>query len=210
MEWVSLHCFWEGNACWTLTTAWTMARDPQFIILLSGVLYRFALKTVSSSMLVIPWCCAYFVLVKMPSCIWAHFILTFSLGAVSTLSTVKTNHTVPFPRIQSLPSSGLLKQTRCCRHFTRSYLPLSSPFHRFPVILSTLFMVSYLHSLKRYFLISKLWPMLHLVLIYLSATFSVCPDQTHPFQSKVNSPLLRDSYSRIGWPLLPVNFYCTC
>lgn len=108
MEWVSLHCFWEGNACWTLTTAWTMARDPQFIILLSGVLYRFPLKTVSSSILVIPWCCAYFVLVKMPSCIWAHFILTSSLGAVSVLSTVKTNYTVPFLRIQSLPSSDLI------------------------------------------------------------------------------------------------------
>lgn len=89
MEWVSLHCFWEGNACWTLTTAWTMARDPQFIILLSGVLYKFPLKTVSSSILIIPWCCMYLVLVKMPSYIWAHFTLTFLLEAFSMLNTVK-------------------------------------------------------------------------------------------------------------------------
>lgn len=89
MEWVSPHCFGKGNACWTLTTAWTMARSPRFIIPLSGVLYQFPLKTVSSSILIIPWCCAYVVLVKMPSYIWADFILQCSLEAFSMVSTVK-------------------------------------------------------------------------------------------------------------------------
>lgn len=136
MEWVSLHCCWEGNACWTLTTAWTMARGPQFIILLSGVLYTFPLKTVSSSILIIPWCCTYFVLVKMPSSIWADSLKSL-LEAFSVLSTVKCimskdiqHYFILKGSVSPLIWSHEVDQIRppCHRWFFAQCNPLSSPF----------------------------------------------------------------------------------
>ena len=125
--------FKKENACWTLTTPLTIARDPRFIILLSRVLYKSPLKTVSSSILIIPWCCAHLVLVKMPSHIWAHFSLNFcwKLSKCSALCYVlgmsKGLCHSPLLRVEALRCPRLLEQTRYEHHFVQVvYLTVTS------------------------------------------------------------------------------------
>lgn len=177
-EWVSPHCFLEGNACWRLTMAWTMARDPQFILLLSRVLYKFPLKSVSSSIWIIPWCWTHFVLVKMPSCIRADFILTFLLEAFSMSSTVKCIKAKD-TQYKFIPKSSVPPPTWSRdENQMRPQCYLCARLSRLPAVLSPPAVSSCLRSLGPAppILISTRWLTLCLSLICFSAILLLCPD----------------------------------